>query len=61
MPLLSEDAVRDAATTTLHKLIESQSIHLSGTGGPTEIRAKNDVAYLQALFNGLLELYRLAP
>lgn len=62
---LNEMQVREHAVATLHKLIESQSIHLSGAGvgmGQThEGRAKNDAEYLEALFTGIVELYRKAP
>lgn len=62
---LNEIQIREHAIATLHKLIESQSIHLSGSGvgmGQThEGRAKNDLAYLDTLFTGLVELYRKSP
>lgn len=62
---LNELGVREHAVSTLHKLIESQSIHLSGASlgmGQTHVgRAEDDVEYLNALFKGLLELYRSAP
>lgn len=62
---LNEIQVRENAISTLHKLIESQSIHLSGSGvglGQSHAgRAGNDVEYLDALFKGLVGIYQKAP
>ncbi|WP_157130322.1 hypothetical protein [Burkholderia pseudomallei] len=65
MPL-NEQQARDKAIETLHKLIESQSVHLSGSGSSSLIdthaqRGKIDTAYLDAFLKGLIEIYRSVP
>lgn len=64
MPFTESEA-RNQAITTLHKLIESQSIHLSNTQSINKethvTRAENDVAYLDKLFTGLVDIYKAAP
>jgi|GEM_PF-6847272 len=62
---LNDLGVREHAIATLHKLIESQSIHLTtsslGIAETHESRAHDDIKYLDELFKGLVEIYRKAP